>query len=71
MMPSAPPAPAISRLSVSSCRIRRPRAAPSDRRSANSRRRAIVRDSSSTATLAHAISSTTPTIAIISSSASP
>ena len=56
-----PPATASTRLSVSSCRISRPRPAPSAVRTAISRRRAAPRATSSPATFAQAISSTNPT----------
>ena len=50
--------------SISSCRTTRPRLAPSASRSAISCRRAVARASRRLATLAHVISSTTPTTAI-------
>ena len=59
--PAAPPASAISTLSVSSCRTMRPRPAPSAARTAISRRRAAPRARSMLPTLAQAISSTKPT----------
>ncbi len=62
--PTRPPAAARTRLSVNVCRIRRPRPAPSARRTAISFCRAEARLRSRFATLAHAISRTRPTIAI-------
>ncbi len=62
--PAAPPIIASSVPSVRSCRIRRPRLAPSDRRTAISFWRTAARASRRFATLAHAISSTRPTIPI-------
>ena len=62
--PSAPPATPRTRLSVSICRSTRPRLAPSARRTATSRLRALARDRRRPATLAHAISRTSPTAAI-------
>ena len=59
---------ASSRLSISSCRARRPRDAPSARRTLHSWLRAVARASSRLAMLAHAISSTSPTTTIITSS---
>ena len=53
--PSAPPTIDSTRLSVSSCRIRRGRSAPSADRSASSRLRAVARASSRLATLAQQI----------------
>jgi hypothetical protein len=57
-MPSAAPAPASSRLSVSICRMRRPRVAPSDERTASSRIRSVARANCMFITLTHAMSST-------------
>ena len=54
----AAPAAAISRLSASSCRTMRPRDAPSARRTAISRSRAVARASIRFARLAQAMSST-------------
>jgi hypothetical protein len=68
--PSAPPSPASSRLSVSNWRTRRDRPAPIARRTDSSRCRAAARASSRLATLAHAISSTSPTTAESSQSVS-
>ena len=62
--PRAPPATPSTRLSVSICRSTRPRLAPSARRTATSRLRALARDRRRPATLAHAISRTSPTAAI-------
>ena len=59
--PSAPPSRARSRLSVTSCRTRRSRPAPSAARSSSSRLLAYARASSRFARLAQAISSTEPT----------
>ena len=67
--PSAPPTAASSTLSVSSCRTRRARPAPSARRIAISRWRTDERASSRFATFAQAISSTQPTAASSVSSA--
>ena len=53
-----PPASDSSTLSVSSCRMRRPRPAPIAARIAISRRRPVARTSSRLATLAQAMSST-------------
>ena len=64
--PTAPPSAPSTVLSTSSCRTRRPRLAPSDRRMAISCRRAAARASSRLATLAHAMSSTRPTITMSS-----
>ena len=61
--PSAPPASESSKLSVSSWRSRRIRDAPSALRIATSLCRAMARESSRFATLAQAISSTSPTAA--------
>ena len=61
--PAVPPATLRTTLSVSSWRTIRPRPAPSAPRTASSRRRAIPRASSRPATLAHAISSTSPVAA--------
>ena len=63
-MPSAPPRPARKTLSVRSCRKRRGREAPSERRTATSFCRAVDRPSSSVATLAQAISRTRATTVI-------
>ena len=57
-MPSAPPAKASIRLSVSSCRTSRPRVAPSESRTEISFCRVVARESSRLATLAQTISST-------------
>ena len=54
-MLAAPAIPASSRLSVTSIRTRRMRGAPSERRTAISRRREAARESSSVATLAQAM----------------
>ena len=59
--PSAPATIDSTSASVSSCRIRRPRPAPRDRRMAISRRRPTALDSSRLATLAHARISTSDT----------
>ena len=59
--PAMPPAPASSRLSISSCRTIWLRLAPIAVRIAISRRRDAARASSRLATLAQAISSTRPT----------
>ena len=67
--PSAPPTAASSTLSVSSCRTRRARPAPSARRIAISRCRTDERASSRFATFAQAMSSTQPTAASSVSSA--
>ena len=61
-MPSALPTTASSTLSVSSCRIRRRRPAPSAERIAISPRRDEARTSSRLATFAHAISRTKATV---------
>ena len=60
-MPSVPPRTASTRLSVSSCLMMRPRAAPSADRTAISRVRAVARASSRLATFAQHRSSTKPT----------
>ena len=60
-MPIAPPKSASKRLSASICRTRRARPAPTEQRTANSRRRAAARASNIFATLAHEISKTPPT----------
>ena len=60
-MPTAAPAAASNRLSISNCCTRRPRPAPSARRTLISRARAAPRASSMPATFAHAISRTRPT----------
>ena len=60
-MPSIPPSTASTRLSVSSCLMMRPRAAPSADRTAISRVRAAARASSRLATFAQHRSSTKPT----------
>ena len=62
--PSRPPASAMTRLSIRSCRSSERRAAPNARRMAISRRRDAARASNKLATLAQAISSTKPTSAI-------
>ena len=59
--PSAPPTSASSRLSVSNCRTRRQRLAPSAVRTASSLCREEARTSRRFATLAHAMRSTKPT----------
>ena len=59
--PSTPPASESSTLSVSSCRMMRPRPAPIAARTAISRLRPVARTSSRFATFAHAMSSTRPT----------
>ncbi len=56
--PATPPAAAMTRLSVASCRTIRPRLAPSAMRVASSRRRPDARASSRLAMLAQAMSST-------------
>ena len=61
---TAPPASASTRLSTSSCRTSRQRLAPSDIRTAISRRRATDRTSIRFATFAQASSSTTPAMVI-------
>ena len=66
--PRAPPAIESIRLSIRSCRISCPREAPSDSRTAISRWRAKARAISRFATLAQAISSTSPTMHISTSS---
>lgn len=58
--PRAPPTALSTTLSVSNWPTMRPRPAPSARRTANSRRRAFPRTSSSPATFAHASSKTSP-----------
>ncbi|HSE38622.1 MAG TPA: hypothetical protein VLG74_15070, partial [Blastocatellia bacterium] len=60
--PKAPPAIDSSVLSVSSCRIKRPRPAPSAARIAISRSRRINRARVRFATLAQAISKTSPAV---------
>ena len=67
--PRSAPSVDSSKLSVSSCRMTRPRAAPSATRIAISRRRTAARASSRFATFAQAISSTSPTITISATSA--
>ena len=67
--PTAPPAAASTRLSVSICRTSRPRSAPSAMRILISRVRPAARTSSRLPTLAQAISSTQPTAASRISSA--
>ena len=62
--PMTPPITDSSTLSVSSCRMMRPRPAPIAARSATSRLRAVARTSSRLATLAHAISRTKATAAL-------
>ena len=59
-MPAAPPHNASIRLSVSICRINRPRAAPSADRITISRSRTVARTNSRFATFTHANSSTIP-----------
>ncbi len=59
--PAAPPTRANSTLSVRSCRVRRPRVAPREMRSAISLVRPAERASSKLATLVQAIRSTSPT----------
>lgn len=59
-MPTAPPAVASPKLSVSSCRMIRAR--PSACRTANSRARAVERASSRLAMFAHAMSRTSATM---------
>ena len=61
--PNAPPISARIRLSVSNCRTRPPRVAPTAIRTAISRLRPKARDSRRLATLAHAINSTSDTAA--------
>ena len=63
-MPPRPPSEASSTLSVSNWRTSRARSAPIDSRTAISCRRAVARASSRLATLAQAMSSTSPTMAI-------
>ena len=60
-VPMMPPRSDSSALSVRNCRIRRPRDAPTARRTAISRSRVAIRASSRLATLTQAISSTSPT----------
>ena len=60
-LPRPPPSSEINRLSVSICRTRRQRPAPSAARTAISRCRAVARASSRLAALTQAISSTSPT----------
>ena len=62
--PVTPPTSASIRLSVSNWRTRRPRPAPSASRIAISFCRPVERASSRFATLAHAMRSTRPTIAV-------
>ena len=62
--PAAPPAVAMSRLSVKSWRISRVRFAPMARRTPISRCRASPRATSKPARLAHAITKTKPTMLI-------
>ena len=57
------PSTASTALSARSCRASRPRSAPSARRTAISRLRCTARASSRLATLAHAMSSTSPHVA--------
>ena len=64
--PATPPATDSTRLSLNSCRTRRPRLAPIASRTAISLRRSAARESSRLAMLAHAVSSTMPTAAISS-----
>ncbi len=59
-IPAMPPSVETTRLSVSNCRIKRPRLAPIARRTPISRRRPDARASSMFATFAHATSSTSP-----------
>src|SRR6185312_7967956 len=54
-----------SRLSVSNCRIRRPRPAPNATRTANSFRRETARESSAPARLAQVMSSTSAALALL------
>ena len=68
-VPSTPPIAARTRLSVMNCRTIRPRLAPTARRTATSRCRAVPRASSRLATFAHTISSTAPTAIVITRSA--
>jgi hypothetical protein len=70
-MPRTPPPSAQSRLSITSCRIKRTRLAPMAPRMANSRCRAAPRAKSKFATLVQAIMSTSATIANKTSSAPP
>ena len=56
--PTSPPASDSTTLSVSSCRMIRPREPPIAARIAISRRRPVARTSSRFATFAHAMSST-------------
>ncbi len=58
--PPAPPKSESSSPSVSSCRTKRPRLAPSDKRIATSRRRAAPRAKSMFARFRQAMSSTAP-----------
>ena len=69
--PAAAPVTAMSKPSVSSCLINRARPAPMAMRRANSLCRAAPRASRRFATLAQAISSTNPTMAIKIFSGSP
>jgi hypothetical protein len=62
-MPRTPPPIAQSKLSITNCRINRPRLAPIAPRMANSRCRAAPRAKSKFATLVQAIRSTKATIA--------
>ena len=63
-MPTIPPRTDSTQLSTSIWRIRRPRDAPSDKRTASSLCRMNARAISRFATFAHAISSTRPTMHI-------
>ena len=60
--PSAPPLSEKNRLSVRNCRMRRPRLAPTDMRTATSLARAVPRTSRRLATLTQETSSTRPTM---------
>jgi hypothetical protein len=67
--PSAPPAPASNKLSVSSCRMRRARVAPIERRTEISRWRVAVRERRRFATFAQTSRSTGATTAPMRGSA--
>ena len=69
-IPAAPPITPMSKLSVSSCRTKRPRPEPSAERTAVSRCRASPRASRSPARFAQVISSTSPTMLTKTSSGS-
>ena len=65
--PAAPPASDSVRLSTNNCETMRERLAPRARRTAISFCRAVARAISRFATLAHAINSTSPTMAVSTS----